>query len=69
MSSISYWNSLSYNEKLYFVIQLATEAKRLNDYKTSILVMKADTNNDSAFMDLFIKALRLVFKDETITAA
>lgn len=69
MSSISYWNSLSYNEKLHFVIQLAAEAKRLNDYKTSILVMKTNMNNDSAFMDLFIKALRLVFKDEAITVA
>lgn len=68
MSSISYWNGLSYNEKLYFVIQLVTEAKRINDYKTSILVMKTSMNNDSTFMDLFIKALRLVFKDESITA-
>lgn len=69
MSSISYWNSLSYKEKLCFVIQLAVEAKRINDYKTSILVMKSNMNNDSGFMDLFIKALRLVFKDDTITAA
>lgn len=69
MNSISYWNSLSYNEKLRFVIQLAAEAKRINDYKTSILVMRSNMNNDSNFMDLFIKALRLVFKDETITAA
>lgn len=68
MNSVSYWNKLSHDERVEFVIRLASQAKRLNDYKTALLVMKTNMNNDSAFMDLFIKALRLIFKDETISA-
>lgn len=68
MNSVSYWNKLSHDERVKFVIRLASQAKILNDYKTALLVMKTNMNNDSAFMDLFVKALRLIFKDETISA-
>lgn len=68
MNSVSYWSKLSHDERVKFVISLASQAKKLNDYRTALLVMKTNMNNDSAFMDLFVKSLRLIFKDETISA-
>lgn len=60
MSAVQYWQSLSSVDKLRFVSQLVLEAKRLNDFTTPVQVMKVNMNNDSEFMRLFSKAIKIV---------
>lgn len=60
MSSVEYWKSLNQQEKLRFVSKLALETKKLNDFVTPLTVMKANMNNDSEFITLFTKAIKIV---------
>ncbi len=60
MSSVEYWKSLNQQEKLRFVSKLALEAKKLNDFVTPLTVMKVNMNNDSEFITLFTKAIKIV---------
>lgn len=60
MSSVEYWKSLNQQEKLRFVSKLALEAKKLNDFVTPLTVMKVNMNNDSEFITLFTKAIKII---------
>lgn len=60
MSSVEYWKSLNQQEKLRFVSKLALEAKKLNDFVTPLTVMKVNMSNDSEFITLFTKAIKIV---------